>query len=186
LAEGNPETGYVDADRSCHPNFTLADGAGHTFFSADAVPAPAQQPPPLRPAPHGEAPPPRRWLPHAPYRRPADACPLPGTLSTSCNKGPRRCLPVGTARQCWTLLLGRILLAADYCLRVARRMLFTSRSDEELTDVDFSLISIPSEVTMSPKSSLPQATNSVSMAPTPNTMSPNPSLTKSTHSFQKA
>jgi hypothetical protein len=32
LAGGNPETGYVDADRLCHPNFTLADGAGHTFF----------------------------------------------------------------------------------------------------------------------------------------------------------
>ena len=29
---GTPETGYVDADRSCHPNFTLADGAGHTFL----------------------------------------------------------------------------------------------------------------------------------------------------------
>jgi hypothetical protein len=38
----------------------------------------------------------------------------------------------------------RIFSSAEYCLRVARRMLFTSRSDEELPDVDFSLISIPS------------------------------------------
>jgi hypothetical protein len=29
---GAPETGYVSADRSSHPIFTLADGAGHTFF----------------------------------------------------------------------------------------------------------------------------------------------------------
>jgi hypothetical protein len=38
----------------------------------------------------------------------------------------------------------RIFSSAEYCLRVARRMLFTRRSDGELGVADFCLISVPS------------------------------------------
>ena len=38
----------------------------------------------------------------------------------------------------------RIFSSAEYCLRVARQMLFTGRSDGELAFLDFSLISVPS------------------------------------------
>jgi len=37
----------------------------------------------------------------------------------------------------------RIFSSADYCLRVARRMFFTSRSDDESNCPDFCLISTP-------------------------------------------
>jgi hypothetical protein len=38
----------------------------------------------------------------------------------------------------------RIFSSAEYCLRVARRMLFTRRSDVELAGLDFYLVSVPS------------------------------------------
>ena len=54
------------------------------------------------------------------------------------------------------LLLGRILL------RVARRMSRTSRSDGVSGVLDFCLMPTPQGVTMSPKSSVPQAASFVS------------------------
>ena len=118
--------------------------------------------------PRGEDPLPRCRLPPGPYRQPGDVCRPPGTPSTSCNRDPRRSLPGGIARQCWTrpagrprqsdLLLGRMLLAG----RPA--MVFTSRSDGELAVTDFCLICDPLIATVSLKSSLPQLATSVSMA----------------------
>jgi hypothetical protein len=58
----------------------------------------------------------------------------------------------------------RIFSSAEYCLRVARRMVFISRSDGELPVTDFCLICAPRRTTMSQKSSLPQLAKSVSMA----------------------
>src|SRR5258708_3902939 len=63
----------------------------------------------------------------------------------------------------------RIFSSAEYCLRVARRMVFTSRSDGELPVTDFCLICAPRRATMSQKSSLPQLAKSVSMALIPDT-----------------
>jgi hypothetical protein len=63
----------------------------------------------------------------------------------------------------------RVWLATGYTdmrkgLRVARRMVFTSRSGGELPVTDFCLICAPRRATMSQKSSLPQLAKSVSMA----------------------
>jgi hypothetical protein len=52
---------------------------------------------------------------------------------------------------------------------LARRMVFTSRSDGELPVTDFCLICAPRRTTMSQKSSLPQLAKSVSMALIPDT-----------------
>src|SRR5215472_11535579 len=61
----------------------------------------------------------------------------------------------------------RIFSSAEYCLRVARRMFFTSRSDGELARPDFCLISVLRLATMSQKSSLPQLAKSISPVLTP-------------------
>jgi hypothetical protein len=60
----------------------------------------------------------------------------------------------------------RIFSSAEYCLRVARRMSRTIRSDDNLAGPDFWLISTPQWLT-SQKSSLPQTLESVSQALTP-------------------
>ena len=56
----------------------------------------------------------------------------------------------------------RIFSSAEYCLRVARRMSRTSRSDGVSGVLDLCLMSTPQVVTMSPKSSVPQAASFVS------------------------
>ena len=58
----------------------------------------------------------------------------------------------------------RILSSAEYCLRVARRISRTSRSDDVSGVPDFCLMSTPQVVTMNPKSSIPQAASFVSQA----------------------
>ena len=56
----------------------------------------------------------------------------------------------------------RIFSSAEYCLRVARRMSLASRSDGVSGVLGFCLMPTPQVVTMSPKSSVPQAASSVS------------------------
>src|SRR5881392_3749085 len=58
----------------------------------------------------------------------------------------------------------RIFSSEECRLRVARRMFFTIRSDDDSGCTDFCLISTPCVVTMSQKSSVPQAAKSVSQA----------------------
>jgi hypothetical protein len=56
----------------------------------------------------------------------------------------------------------RIFSSAECCLRVARRISLTRRSDGVSGVVDFCLMPTPQGVTMSPNSSVPQAASFVS------------------------
>src|SRR3954470_9260402 len=61
----------------------------------------------------------------------------------------------------------RIFSSAEYCLRVARRMSRTIRSDDKFGGAGFLAHLHSSTVTMSQKSSFPQTLESVSQALTP-------------------
>src|SRR3954468_1877594 len=63
----------------------------------------------------------------------------------------------------------RIFSSAENCLRVARRISFTTCSAASFTGPDFCPICAPSMATMGQKSSLPQLTRSVSVVLMPDT-----------------
>src|SRR5215831_13663296 len=119
------------------------------FFSPGAVPAPAQQRPPSERGPHGEGPSPRCSWPHGAVS-PASRAPLagfqellrPAVIETFGDAFPTAQLG-NTALPSQAVQTMRIFSAAEYCLRVARRMFFTRRPDEEVGVLEFCLTSFP-------------------------------------------